>query len=99
MTFLAELSRGGRFTDRVCRDDMYLSKKSGMSFGSQNSKNRKHKGKIFDAVKRSKMMELSKPVYFNVMLCGKSGTGKTKFLKKFLEEVKGILKIVVRLLE
>lgn len=47
----------------------------------------KKRTRISHAVKTSRLLNMSKPVYFNVMLCGKSETGKSKFLEKFLLEV------------
>ena len=35
---------------------------------------------------RSKLLDLNKPVYFNLMLCGKSETGKSEFLKRFMKD-------------
>lgn len=29
---------------------------------------------------------MNKPIYFNVMLCGKTQTGKSEFLQRFLKE-------------
>lgn len=52
---------------------------------------RNKKANIYNAIKTAKMLNINKPVYFNVMLCGKSQSGKTKFLKRFLAEVEILL--------
>lgn len=86
------------YDDRNSYDDSIVSSRfsrgnsSRDEFGVRRRKNRSKRPGISKAVKTSRMLN-SKPVYFNVMLCGKSQTGKSKFLEKFLAEVKKKIKL------
>lgn len=68
------------------------------SNNSDSRRRRRHGGGMTDrgrgddrhalqaAIERSKLLDMNKPIYFNVMLCGKTDTGKSEFLSRFLKE-------------
>lgn len=66
---------------------------SGSSFGGRRNnrgllgKHKRHQ-RAFSA--KRKIVQ-DRPVYFNIMLCGKSGVGKTLFLERFLRKVSMLL--------